>query len=196
MRRTGWGLWLGLGWALGVGGAGCARSTPARPPGAEAASSAVFASSPRVLLAHRDELALTPAQVERLEQLDFSLGEQNRPLQEELRTLREQSSQKNNRPWHGGYQGGGSHDVHGGKGGSMSGPADADRQKLRRRARVERMEAVLRAMQDNDSQAYLAAEATMTDAQKPRARQLFSQAREALLAQLDALHYQLRKGDY
>ena len=116
--------------------------------------------------------------------------------QEELLRLREQSQQKNNRPWHGGYQGGGSHDVHGGKGGAMGGPADEDRQKLRRRARLERIEATLRAMQDNDSQAYLAAEGLMTDTQKPRARELFSQAREALLAQLDALHYQLRKGDY
>ena len=58
------------------------------------------------------------------------------------------------------------------------------------------MEATLRAMQDNDSQAYLVAEDLLTEAQKPRARALFTQERDVLLKQLDALHYQMRKGDY
>ncbi|WP_143177595.1 hypothetical protein [Cystobacter ferrugineus] len=185
--------WL-LSWVC-LACAACARSSPAQRPGGEASPGMAFTSSLAVLLEHREELALTPPQVERFEQLDFTLREKNAVLQHELESLRAQA-RKNNRPWHGGYQGGGSHDVHGGKGGSMSGPADEDQQKLRRRERLERMEATLRAMQDNDSQAYLAAEELMTDAQKPRARELFSQERENLLEQLNAMHYQIRKGDY
>jgi multidrug resistance efflux pump len=176
-------------------GAACARSAPAHRRAEEAPTGMAFTSSLAVLLEHRGELALTPEQVTRFEQMDFTLREKNRALQQQLESLRE-ANKKGTRPWHGGYLGGGSHDVHGGKGGSMSGPADADQQKLQRRARLTRIESTLREMQDNDTQAYLQAEGLMTDAQKPRARELFSEERDTLLKQLDAMHYQLRKGDY
>ncbi|WP_157823818.1 hypothetical protein [Melittangium boletus] len=190
MMRKGW--WL---LCVALMGAACARSTPAQRPAGEAGSGMAFKSSLAVLLEHRAELALTPELVGRFEQMDFSLHEKNIVLQRQLEALREKNK-KGARPWHGGYMGGGSHDVHGGKGGSMSGPADEDQQKLLRRERLERIEATLREMQDNDSQAYLQAEGLLTDAQKPRARELFSLERDKLLKQLDAMHYQIRKGEY
>ncbi|WP_146210169.1 hypothetical protein [Vitiosangium sp. GDMCC 1.1324] len=173
--------------------AACARSSPAQR--GEEASGLDFKSSLAVLLEHRVELALTPEQVDRFEKLDFTLHERNVPLHYELESLRAQNK-KGNRPWHGGYMGGGQHDVHGGKGGSTSGPPEADREKLVRRERLELIESKLRQMQDNDSEAYLEAEKVLTDAQKPRARELFSQEREKLLKQFEAMHFQIRKGEY
>ena len=55
---------------------------------------------------------------------------------------------------------------------------------------------MLREMQDNDTLSYMEAEKGLSDAQKPRARELFTQEREKLLKELEALHFQLRKGDY
>ena len=174
--------------------AACARSSTSRAARSDAPGVS-FKTSPTLLLEHRAELALTPAQVDRLEKLEFSLQEKNRPLQVKLDTLRTQR-QKNSTPWHGGYQGGGSHDVYGGKGGDMTGPPEAAREKQVRRERLSRIDATLRAMQDNDSQAYVEAEGALTEAQRPRARELFSQEREGLLKQLETMHHQLRKEDY
>lgn len=175
--------------------AACARSTASQRGEGDVASGMAFKSSLAVLLEHRAELALTPEQVDRFEKMDFTLHEKNVPLQYELDALQAQAK-KDNKPWHGGYMGGGTHDVYGGKGGSMSGPPDADQQKLKRRQRLELIESKLRQMQDNDSAAYVQAEKVLTEEQKPRARELFSQEREKLLQQFEAMHYQIRKGDY
>ena len=181
-------LWVSL--AL----AACARSTSSQRVG-EAPGDTAFKSSLVVLLEHRAELALTPEQVDRFEKMDFTLHEKNIGLQHELADLQARSK-KDSRPWHGGYMGGGTHDAHGGKGNSTSGPPDADKERLVRRERLERIESTLRQMQDNDTLSYMEAEKVLSDAQKPRARELFSQEREKLLKQLEALHYRLRKGDY
>jgi hypothetical protein len=180
-------LWVSLSLAA------CARSTSSQRAGGD--SGMAFKSSLAVLLDHRAELALTPEQVDRFEKMDFTLHEKNIVLQQQLEALQAQSK-KDNRPWHGGYMGGGTHDVYGGKGGSTSGPPDAERERLVRRERLERIESTLRQMQDNDTQAYMEAEKVLSDAQKPRARELFSQEREKLLEQLEAIHYRQRKGDY
>lgn len=187
MTRTLMLLWVSL--AL----AACARSTSSQR-GGEAPGMA-FKSSLAVLLEHRAELALTAEQVGRFEQLEFSLHEKNLGLQHQLETLQAQSK-KDNRPWHGGYMGGGTHDSHGGKGTSTSGPPDAEKERLVRRERLERIDSTLRQMQDNDTQSYMEAEKVLSEAQKPRARELFTQEREKLLKQLEALHFRLRKGDY
>lgn len=187
--RKAW--WLCVVLVLGA----CARSKSAERQAEDPLTGMAFKSSMAVLLEHRAELALTPAQVDPLEKMDFTLLEKNLVLQQQVDALREQAK-KDSKPWHGGYLGGGSHDVHGGKGGSMSGPGDEDRRKLQRRARLERIESLLREMQDNDSRAYLQAEALLTPEQTPRARELFSLERDKLLKQLDAMHYQIRKGDY
>lgn len=180
-------LWVSL--AL----AACARSTSSQRAGE--APAMAFKSSLSVLLEHRAELALTAEQVDRFEKMDFTLHEKNIGLQHELEALQAQAK-KDNRPWHGGYMGGGTHDAHGGKGGSTSAPPDAEKERMVRRERLERIDATLRQMQDNDTRSYMQAEKVLSDAQKPRARELFSREREKLLKQLDALHFRLRKGDY
>ena len=180
-------LWVSL--AL----AACTRSPSSQRVG-EAPGTA-FKSSLSVLLEHRAELALTAEQVDRFEKLDFALHEKNIGLQHQLEALQVQSK-KDNRPWHGGYMGGGTHDAHGGKGTTTNGPPDADKERLVRRERLERIESTLRQMQDNDTQSYMEAEKVLSDAQKPRARELFSQERGKLLKQLEALHYKQRKGEY
>lgn len=154
-----------------------------------------FKSSLAVLLDHRDELALTPEQVDHFEKMDFTLHEQNLPLQLKLDELRAQD-QKDVRASHGGYMGGGAHDVHGGKGGDLGAPPDAVAERQLRRQRLERTESTVREMQDNDSQAYVRAEQSLTEAQKPSARALFSKEREGLLKQLEVMHTRLRKEDY
>ena len=60
-------------------------------------------------------------------------------------------------------------------------------------ARHQQGRAALRAMQDNDTRAYTEAEVQLTEAQKPRARELVSQEREKLFQQHEAL--QERLGD-
>ncbi|WNG36422.1 hypothetical protein F0U61_24155 [Archangium violaceum] len=173
--------------------AACAGSSASQR--GDAAPGLAFKSSLAVLLENRAELALTPEQVDRFEKMDFTLHEKNIVLQHELEALQAQQK-KGNRPWHGGYMGGGQHDLHGGKGGSTSAPPEEDQARLQRRERLERIESTLRQMQDNDSEAYVQAETLLTDAQKPRARELFSLEREKLLKQFKAMHFQIRKGDY
>ncbi len=158
-------------------------------------SGMAFKSSLGVLLEHRAELSLTAEQMDRFEKMDFTLREKNLPLQQQLESLRAQRA-KNSRPWHGGYQGSGSHDVYGGKGGDMTGPPEAAQEKRVRRERLARIDSTLRAMQDNDSQAYVQAEQVLTEAQRPLARELFSREREQLLKQLEGMHHQMRKEDY
>ncbi len=176
-------LWLSLSLAA------CARS--ARPD--EAAKA--FKSSLVVLLDHRDELALTPEQVERFERLDFVLHEKNLLLQQKLESLRPKKGSP--RTGTGGYMGGGSHDLHGGKGTVVADPADPEvAAKQARRRQLEETQDTLREIQDNDSKAYLEAEKSLSEAQKPRARELISREREKLLKQLEAIHHRLRRGDY
>ena len=154
-----------------------------------------FKSSLTVLLEHRAELALTPEQVDRFEKMEFTLHEKNLPLQMKLDELRAQD-QKDVRASHGGYMGGGAHDVHGGKGGDLGAPPDAVAEKHQRRERLERTESAVREMQDNDSDAYVRAEQVLTEAQRPAAREFFSREREGLLKQLEIMHTRLRKEDY
>jgi hypothetical protein len=166
----------------------CARST--RPDDA----GKPFKSSLVVLLDHRGELALTPEQVDRLEKLDFVLHEKNLPLQFKLESLR---PKKGSRSSPGGYMGGGFHDLHGGKGGVVNDPANPEvARKAAVRRQLEELQATLREMQDNDSKAYLEAEKSLSEEQKPRARVLVSQEREKLLKQLEVIHHRLRRGDY
>ncbi|HEX8439490.1 hypothetical protein [Archangium sp.] len=177
-------LWLSLSLVA------CARST--RPDEAGKA----FKSSLVVLLEHRGELALTPEQVDRFEKLDFGLHERNLPLQYKLESLRPKKG-SSSRSGTGGYMGGGAHDMHGGKGGVLTDPANPEvAAREGRRRRLEEIQDTLREMQLNDSKAYLEAEKSLSDEQKPRARQLISQEREKLLKQLEAIHHRLRRGDY
>jgi hypothetical protein len=168
----------------------CARS--ARPKGPEDIMD--FKSSLVVLLEHREELALSPQQVERFEQMDFSLQERNRLPRQRIEALHAQNAKTSTRPSTGGYMGGGTHDIYGGKGTATT-PEDLQRLEVRR-TRFEQMEALLREMQLNDSQAYVEAEKLLSEEQKPRAREFFSQEREKLLKQLEAMNVRKRRGEY
>lgn len=168
----------------------CARS--ARPKGPEAMMD--FKSSLVVLLEHREELALSPEQVERFEQMDFSLQERNRPPRQRIEALHAQNAKTSTKPSTGGYMGGGTHDIYGGKGTSTT-PEDMQRMAVRRE-RFEQMEAAFREIQLNDSQAYVEAEKLLREEQKPRARELFSREREKLLEQLEAMSIRKRRGEF
>ncbi|RJS20031.1 hypothetical protein DRW03_19875 [Corallococcus sp. H22C18031201] len=61
-------------------------------------------------------------------------------------------------------------------GGPRGGSDDGDRQ-----SRMKEAEALWQQMEDNDTQAYLEAEKVLSEQQQPRARELVSQQREALL---------------
>jgi hypothetical protein len=183
-------LWLWLSLSL----VACARS--ARPTGEEVMD---FKSSLVVLLEHREELALSPEQVQRFEQMDFTLQEKNQQPRWRIEELRAQNA-TGPKPSSGSYMGGGTHDVYGGKGNgtgmsAVSTPEDAQRMTLRRQ-RFEQMEAALREMQSNDSKAYVEAEKLLREEQKPRARELFSKEREKLLKQLEARNARKRRGEY
>ena len=154
-----------------------------------------FKSSLTVLLDHRTELALTSGQVDGFEKMEFGLHEKNLPLQLRLDELREQD-QKDVRASHGDYQGSGAHDVHGGKARDLGANPDAVQERRLRRERLERTASTVREMQDNDSAAYVHAEQSLTEAQRPQARELFTREREGLLKQLEVLHTRLRKEDY
>jgi hypothetical protein len=170
----------------------CARTRSTRPTGPEAMMD--FKSSLLVLLEHREELALSPEQVERFEQMDFSLQERNRLPRQRIEALHAQNAKTSTKPSTGGYMGGGTHDIYGGKGTSTT-PEDMQRMEVRR-VRFEQMEAALREMQLNDSQAYVEAEKLLREEQKPRAREFFSREREKLLEQLKAMSVRKRRGEY
>jgi hypothetical protein len=169
----------------------CARSTASQREGAPV--SMELKSSLAVLLDHRDELGLDATQAKRFEELDITLHEQNVLLQQRLDALRAQNKAAE-KSWHGGYKGGGTHDVYGGKGGSSTAPGEAeDAQRRARSQRLEQMQSTLREMQDNDTRAYLEAEKVLRDEQKPRARELFSQEREKLFKRVEAMILQVRR---
>jgi len=111
-----------------------------------------------------------------------------------IEALHAQNAKTSTRPSNGGYMGGGTHDIYGGKGTAMT-PEDLQRMETRR-ARFEQMEALLREMQLNDSQAYVEAEKLLSEEQKPQAREFFSQEREKLLKQLEAMNVRKRRGEY
>ncbi|QRO01767.1 hypothetical protein JRI60_23450 [Archangium violaceum] len=178
-------LWLSLSLVA------CARSTAAQR--GDAPVNMELKSSLSVLLDHRSELALDDDQVKRFGEMDLTLHEKNVLLQQRLEELRAQHKAAE-KAWHGGYKGGGTHDIYGGKGGSSTAPGEAEDQQRRARSqRLEQMQSTLREMQDNDTRAYLEAEKLLREEQKPRARELFSQEREKLFERVEAMILQVRR---
>jgi hypothetical protein len=165
--------------------AACA-SSPEERPASDAArpTPPAMKSSLAVLLEHRDELALGEAQVAWLEKREQQLGEENAPLR---KTLEEAFAHRGEGAARGGFGGGG---MRGGgmRGGGMRGGmggGGAHRGAMseqRQRGRTALLE-----MQDNDTRAYTEAETQLTEAQKPRARELISQEREKLFQQHEAM---------
>jgi hypothetical protein len=119
------------------------------------------------VLEHADELALTDAQKQTLQQLDDALAEKNDALKAEAHKRREAGSGGGDNPA----------PMMGGRG--MRGGGRGMRGAGMRHDAPE-PEALTNKLDDNDTQTYLEAEKTLTEAQRPRARELASRYREAL----------------
>ena len=126
-------------------------------------------SSIAAVLEHRAELELTDDQVRRLQQLDEKLQQENAAIRKELA----QGKQASGQPGPDGFAGGMGRRSRGGGGG--------------RRSRGEgnssdnpRPKSPMQLMDDNDTRAYLEAEALLTETQRPKAREIASRFREQL----------------
>jgi len=191
-----------------VGGAGCTprlvvQQPPRPPPPMERAPP----TSLEVLLAHRVELALTPAQAEQVEAARRRLDDALRPLESELRDL---AASRGKRPEPQGEQdadegsagrarpqgqqggpagagpGGGPGGSHrgghgGGHGGRMVDPLAFGR----------RVEALLDRIADEDLGAYLALEGQLTPVQLLRARELVTEQRGEVQERREAIRRRL-----
>ena len=71
----------------------------------------------------------------------------------------------------------------------MRGGGGPDREAMNERRQQGR--ATMRELQDNDTRAYTEAELQLTEAQKPRARELVSQEREKLFQQHEAMRQRM-----
>jgi hypothetical protein len=149
-----------------------ACATPPKPPPPKPRVPPPSArSSIAAVLQHRGELDLTDEQVERLDQMDTTLDHQNQTLRDQLAKAaaptKSDTSDSGNERAGMGMKGGGRK-----RGGGGATPSAADP-----RAAVQDQ------IDDNDTKAYLDAEAVLTEAQRPRAREIASAYREALYEQ-------------
>lgn len=77
-------------------------------------------------------------------------------------------------------------------GGGMGGPGgDEGPSREAMRERMSQARSAMRELQDNDTRAYNEAETQLTDAQKPRARELISQEREKQFHEREAMRRQM-----
>jgi len=143
----------------------CASAAPPAPltePPILAPSMDLPRSSLAAILAHREELALTAAQVEALSRRDDALAKEDEALR--ARLAARSSSGSTSRPPPSGMGG-----RHGRRGGQQ-----------RTQATTHGPDA-LGQLDDNDTRAYLEAEEqVLTEAQRPAAREIASAYREAL----------------
>jgi hypothetical protein len=147
---------------------GCAAAPPPRPAPAPPPVDLPRSSIAAILL-HRDELGLTPAQVEALERRDDQLARDDAPLRAQLAKPASSASSPAPAPppGSGGHSGRGGHHAQAGGSSTTSRPADP-----------------LTKLDDNDTRAYLEVEEkVLTAAQRPRAQEIASQYREALYDQ-------------
>lgn len=209
-------LWMCLALSL----AACSSSSSSERPSEDAARKMPpMKSSLAVLLEHREELTLSPEQVAWLEKREQQLQDENAPLKktvEEAMAHRGEGGRHSGGGHRGGGMGGGmgrgmgggmgggmmgggmgggmGRGMGGGMGGGRMGGGMGGGEGPSREARQERMGQVrsaIRAMQDNDTRAYNEAETQLTEAQKPRARELVSQEREKLFKQHEAMRQQM-----
>ncbi|RPH65190.1 MAG: hypothetical protein EHM78_25775 [Myxococcaceae bacterium] len=145
---------------LGLLGIACASAPPPSRPAVPKTVDLPRSSIAAVLL-HRDELGLTPAQVDTLSRRDDALAKEDEALRARLTT--------------GSSSGAGSPAAAPGRGGRHSG---------RRPQPQAHAPDVLTQLDDDDTRAYLEVEEqVLTEAQRPRARQIASEYREALYDQ-------------
>jgi hypothetical protein len=149
-------------WVLGC--ASAPPPVPAAPPPLVAPPEADFPrSSIAAILAHRQELELTSDQVDALSRRDDALAKEDAPLQARLAAGTSSPTSSSPSPSTG--MGGG---RHGRRGGQRPQPAAHASDPLSQ-------------IDDNDTRAYLEIEEkVLTEAQRPRAREIASAFREAL----------------
>jgi len=169
----------------------CAHATPVSPSATSAApplpapKPPLAHSSIAAVLAHRGELALTDEQIAKLEEMDRRLqsaneaigaegkvaGKPSPPPTREARTLPPSEERPIRDPTAGSGMGGRGLGRTGGRHrGAMGGSADSHAKRPDAEARMD----------DNDTQAYLDAESVLTEAQRPKARDIAEAYREQL----------------
>jgi hypothetical protein len=142
-------------------------------------------SSIAAVLEHREELALNDEQVTRLQNLDDELARSNQAVRDELDRRKKEASQASSSsndsssggdPFSSGGRGGGM--GGGGMGGGRMGGGGG-----RHRGGGNAAAATPSAddkIDENDTRAYLEAEGTLTEEQRPKAREIASKYREQL----------------
>ena len=145
---------------------GCASAPPPAPPASPPSVAPPAEDFPRssiaAILAHRQELELTSDQLDALGRRDDALAKEDAPLRARLAAGTSSPTSSSTRS---AGMGGGRHGHHGGQRGqpTLHGPDP------------------LTQLDDNDTRAYLEIEEkVLTEAQRPRAREIASAYREAL----------------
>ncbi len=152
----------------------CASAPPSAPAPAPGSAKPLPASSIAAVLMHREELGLTDQQCRQLNELATALDKQNGELRASPAATHsdEASHEEPGQADHAPIPGTGARGA-GGRGKRRSaGRSDS-------RPQPDFRQAVLRAMDDNDTQAYLQAEALLTPSQRERARDIAEEYREA-----------------
>jgi len=183
-----------------------ACASPAKPAASVAASPATSPPLPRssiaAVVSRRAELGLTDEQVGEMERIDQKREEENAVTREELEKERKQAASgrpagpgsgggpsasqgMRGRGMGGGMHGGGMHGGRMGGGAPASGSGDAKK--------TNRQSALEDRLDENDTKAYLDAEDVLTEAQKPRARDIASDYREQLYEQRELAHSKASK---
>ncbi|MFL5350606.1 MAG: Spy/CpxP family protein refolding chaperone [Hyalangium sp.] len=163
--------------AQSQGAAGQQPPPPGHPPFAQK-------TWVQVLLEHRQELALTDAQVAGMERIDKALAEKNAPVKSALEQLR---------PQHPGPMGPGMggpmpQDAKGGGEPAANRPSEQEM-----RAHFEQARGLMDQLKANDDAAYNEAEALLNDAQKKTAHQLVSAEAEVREKRRQEMHQRMRE---
>lgn len=176
---------------------GCASRPPpvAAVPNNQATLPPLPRSSIAAVVLHRAEIGLTDEQVSEMEQLDQKREAENAAVREEMgkKSQQGQSAPSSNsragsgsaasQGMRGSGMGGGMHGggMHGGRMGGRSAAPGAGSGKEADKAAVleDRLD-------EDDTKAYLDAENVLTEAQKPRAREIASDYREQLYEQRES----------
>lgn len=154
----------------------CASSPPVeqrRPP-----PRVLFESPVALMLEHHDELMLTTDQLIKLGQLDEALTTANKPLRDQLREVWHPEPPPGGRPPPGAGMSSGRSNTPVGLGGRPAYRAPAQPPTPLSEEDKKRQQALLQAMEDNETKAYREAEALLDEPQKEKARALVEKQRE------------------
>lgn len=168
-------------WLLLVGlVTACASSSPEERPGRPPPPVFLFQSSLALLLEHHDELMLTTDQLIQVGRREEALDAANRPLREQLRQIRHPEPAQGERPPPPPppTPGMGNRNAPVGMGGRPAYRPPPRPLAPLTEEELKRQQALLQAMEDNETVAYRDVEALLDDTQKEKARALVSKLRE------------------